>query len=137
VARLKLNGENGAGVGRTESAARRLRELAGKALGAAGIVTFVAGCLLLYRQQFTESGFYRPEYEGRVVHKSLTGHETQEGSRVERKLLVEGGDGVRFEVRVGPEVYERAEVGMWIRVKNAQVELTRPVQQRPAVGPAR
>lgn len=115
----------------------RWREAAGKVLGAAAIIAFVAGLLLIYRQQFTPAGVYRPEYEGRIVDKHATGRETKLGSRVARRLLVEGRDGVRFEVEVGPEVYERAEAGMWIKVGNAQVELTRPEPQGPAAGAAK
>ena len=120
-----------------KAARRRRREAAGKVLWAVGIIALVAGLLLLYRQQFGSSGVYRPEYEGRIVDKHVTIRESQEGSRAARRLLIEGRDGVRFEVGVGPEVYERAEVGMWIKVGNAQVELTRPEPQSPAVETAK
>jgi len=122
---------------RAAEASWQLREAATTLLMAGMAVALIAALTLLYKQQFGPTGFYRPEYEGRIVHKSLTGHETQEGSRVERKLLIEGDDGVRFEVRVGPEVYERAEVGMRIKVGKAQVELTRPEPRSTDAGSAR
>lgn len=115
----------------------QLREAATKVLMIATAVALVAGLMLIYRQQHGPTGPYRPEYEGRIVDKSVTGQETREGSHAARRLLIEGKDGVRFEVGVGPDVYERAEVGMWIKVANAQVELTRPGAQSPAAEAAK
>lgn len=125
--------ERGATRNRAAETCRQLREAATKVLVIvlviATAVALAAGLTIFYRQDFTPAGVYRPEDEGRIADKHLTGRETREGSRVARRLLVEGKDGVRFEVGVGPEVNERAEVGMWIKVSNAQAGLTRPDAQ--------
>ena len=119
-----------------EDARLRRREIAGKALGTVAITALVASTLLILNQERGPTGVLRPEYEGRVVDKHVTIRESKMGSWAARRLRIEGRDGVRFEVEVGPEVYERAEAGMWIKVANAQVELTRPDAQGPAVEPA-
>ena len=115
----------------------RLREAVTKVLMVATALALVAGLTLVYRQFHSPAGIFRPGYEGRIVNKHVTSRETKEGSWALRQLLVEGQDGARFEVAVGPEVYGRAEVGMWVKVRNAQVELTRPAAHSPAVEPAK
>ena len=86
-------------------------------------------------QQYTLSGAYRRAYEGRIVDKSQTITESQTGSGVRRRLLIEGRGGERFEVAIGEESYERAQKGMWIRKTEAGgVELSWPMT--PAAVPA-
>ncbi|MDQ4121074.1 MAG: hypothetical protein M3209_06475 [Acidobacteriota bacterium] len=40
-----------------------------------------------------------------------------------RKLLIEDKDGVRFEVLVGAEIYERAQIGRQIKSSKSGVEI--------------
>lgn len=77
-------------------------------------------------QQYTLTGAYRREYEGKILDKSQTITESHTGSRVRRRLLLEGRGGERFEVAIGEETYERARKGMWIKKTEAGVELTWP-----------
>jgi hypothetical protein len=93
-------------------------------------------------QQYTLTGSYRREYEGKILNKSQTITESKTGSGVRRRLLVEGRGGERFEVAVGAEAYERAREGMWIKKTNAGVELTWPTtttatEDTPAAGTTR
>lgn len=75
----------------------------------------LAFTVIVYRQCNSPAGPHRKEYEGRVIDKSETFVETREGSFVRRRLLIEGRDGVRFEVAVGEEDYRRIQKGMWIK----------------------
>ncbi|HZH32773.1 MAG TPA: hypothetical protein VEY11_18545 [Pyrinomonadaceae bacterium] len=77
-------------------------------------------------QQYTLTGDYAREYEGKILDKSQTITESHTGSGVRRRLLLEGRDGARFEVAIGAETYERARKGMWIRKTSAGVELSWP-----------
>lgn len=82
--------------------------------------------VIVYQQRHSPTGVYRKEYEGRVIEKSETFAETHEGSFVSRRLLIEGRDGVRFEVVVTKELYERVQKGMWIKKSSYGVELSWP-----------
>jgi hypothetical protein len=86
--------------------------------------------------QYTLTGPYARVYEGKILDKSQTITESQTGSGVRRRLLLEGRDGARFEVAIGKETYERAQKGMWIRKTDAGVELTWPVSPAAADVPA-
>jgi hypothetical protein len=68
----------------------------------------------------------RPDtYEGVVVDKSLTIHESEQGSWPRRRLHVRVEDGRVFLFPAGPELYESARVGMRIRkTAAAGVELS-------------
>lgn len=66
----------------------------------------------------------REHYEGRVLDKYLTTHETEEGSSVRNHLLIEGESGEQFQVVVSPAVFQRAQVGMLIRRKGSAIELS-------------
>lgn len=77
--------------------------------------------------QYTLTGPYAREYEGKILDKSQTITESQTGSGVRRRLLLEGRGGERFEVAIGEETYERAQKGMWIKKTEAGVELTWPM----------
>lgn len=51
-----------------------------------------------------------------------------------RRFLIEGKGGDRFEVAPNVDIYERAQVGMWIKSGEAGVELSQPeTDHRPAV----
>jgi hypothetical protein len=92
-------------------------------------LALVAAALLTntcYRQ-YTLTGAYAREYEGKILNKSQTITESETGSGVRRRLLIEGRNGQRFEVAIGEETYERARKGMWIKKTEASgVELTWP-----------
>lgn len=92
-------------------------------LVAAALLTLA---IIVYRQRTSPTGTHRSEYEGRVVDKSQTILETNEGSFVRRRLLIEDRNGVRFEVAVSRELYERAQKGMWIKRSRRGVELSWP-----------
>jgi len=77
--------------------------------------------------QYTLTGPYAREYEGKILDKSQTITESQTGSGVRRRLLLEGRGGEKFEVAIGAETYERAREGMWIKKTDAGVELTWPM----------
>ena len=82
--------------------------------------------ILLYRQQTSSSGIYRTEYEGRVIDKFATFVEKRTGSSVSRVLLIEDRKGLRFEVAVNRELFERVQKGMWIKSSSNGVELSWP-----------
>jgi hypothetical protein len=79
------------------------------------VAAFVALYALNLRQRFEPSGPYRVDYEGRIVDKSITLAETQLGSGAVERLHIRGKDGETFDVIVNRSLYDRAQVGMWIR----------------------
>ena len=95
---------------------------------ALAVVTFTLLTSTCY-QQYTLTGPYAREYEGKILDKSQTITESHRGSGVRRRLLIEGRDGEKFEVAIGEENYERARKGMWIKKTEAGVELTWPMTQ--------
>jgi hypothetical protein len=86
----------------------------------------LASIAILYKRQTSSAGIHRMEYEGRVIDKSETIVETDLGSRVRRRLLIEGKDGGRFEVAVNEELYARVRKGMWIKRTSKGAELSWP-----------
>lgn len=70
-------------------------------------------------QRWHSQGAYREEYAGKVIDKWVTYHETQQGTRISRHLLIKPNDDEPFQVVVGPELYEDAKAGGWI-VKNKE-----------------
>jgi hypothetical protein len=82
---------------------------------------------VVYRHNTSPSGIHRREYEGLIVDKSETFVETQQGSFVSRRLLIEDKNGTRFEVVADEELYQRAQKGMWIKKSIGQpAELSWP-----------
>lgn len=114
----------------------RLREAAAKGLMILTALAIAGAGALLYRTQFPPGRRDPLEYEGRIVDKSATLRETQIGSRVRRRILVEGRDGRQFEISPVPEVYERAEVGMMIKSGEGGTELYWPPAERRDAGAA-
>ena len=88
-------------------------------------------CGVILYQRFKLTGPYRIDYEGRVMDKSLTLRETQEGTQAVTHLLVEGKDGARFRVRVNRGLYDRAQVGMWVRSDRDGAQLSWSEPSRP------
>jgi hypothetical protein len=50
-----------------------------------------------------------------VINKSITGKESEFGSFISRKLHIRDQNGLEFSVVVDSSLYERAQVGMWIK----------------------
>ena len=63
------------------------------------------------------------DYEGTIVERWADYAETDQGSRPRLALLVESQDGRRFTVKVDPNVYESAKIGMRIRSRAGQIVL--------------
>ena len=81
--------------------------------------------LLLY-PQYTLTGPYRREYEGKVLNKSITLIDSRTRTGARRRLHLEGRGGEQFQVAVDDDIYERAQAGMWIRRDSSGVELRWP-----------
>lgn len=97
-------------------------------VSSAAMLALLGGLFFLaYYHCYTQTGPYRLAYEGRVLDKSQTFRETELGSRVRRRVLVEADSGERFEVPVNGQTYERAQPGMRIRKGEAGVEMWWPV----------
>ncbi len=88
------------------------------------VVLMLAAGVIILRQRFTASGPYRVDYEGRIVDKSVTLSETQIGSGSVKRLHIRGKNGARFDVIVNDSLYDRAQVGMWIRSDRRGAELS-------------
>jgi hypothetical protein len=72
------------------------------------------GVVVNYYQRMRSQGAYRSEYEGRVVNKWVTYHETEFGTRISRHLLIKSKNGEVFQVSVSPDLYEQAKVDQWV-----------------------
>jgi hypothetical protein len=102
-----------------------VRDAATKLLIVITTLGVVTGLMVVYNQRLhTFADLGRSEYEGKLVNKSLTIHETNTGSKIELRFLVEGKDGKRFDIAPSPDVYERAQIGMWIKSSKSGVELS-------------
>ena len=86
-------------------------------------VVLITAVTFTYYQQFNLTGPYRRNYEGRIVDKSLTIRESQYGSWAVRRLRVRGKGGEEFEVSVSDALYQRAQVGMWIKRSDTGVKV--------------
>src|SRR2546421_2825098 len=63
------------------------------------------------------------DYEGRIVDRWTDYSNSQYNPQPYFHLLVESNEGKRFSVRVDPNVYESARVGMRIKSRSGQVVL--------------
>jgi len=70
-------------------------------------------------------------YEGVVVEKWAGYAETDEGSRPYYRLVIESEPGQRTTLRVAPDIYHRAEVGMRIKESPSGIELSPPAVSTP------
>jgi hypothetical protein len=116
---------------RRNAAQRILKERLGIVFGSALILLLVGTLVLLAWQKSSQR--VTTDYEGRVVDRWGDYYETQQGSRPRLRLVVETDDGKRFIVKVEPNVYESAKVGMRIKSKSGQVELI-DTEQRKSIG---
>src|SRR6185295_2422097 len=85
------------------------------------IIVFVV--FLFMAWQSWTSPAPRGDYEGRVVDRWADNGGQAEGYQPRLALLIESNDGRRFTVRVDPNVYESARVGMRIRSRSGQIVL--------------
>jgi len=63
------------------------------------------------------------DYEGVIIDRWADYVESKYGSVPRLRLLVESQDGTLFPVKVDPNVYESAKIGMRIKSKSGQVVL--------------
>ena len=63
------------------------------------------------------------DYEGTIVDRWADYAESEQGSHPRLRLVVESQDGKRITVKVDPNVYESARVGMRIKSRSGQVVL--------------
>ena len=81
----------------------------------------VAGLLLVVWRR--SSGLSQTDYEGRIVDRWAENGGEAEGHQPRLALVIESSDGKRFTVRVDPNVYESARIGMRIRGRSGQIVL--------------
>jgi hypothetical protein len=85
------------------------------------VLIAVAALLLVAWQKFSSPS--RTDYEGRIVDRWAENGGQVEGHQPLLALVIESSDGKRFTVRVDPNVYESARVGMRIRSRSGQIVL--------------
>ena len=66
------------------------------------------------------------DYEGKIVDRWADQAPSTQATQPYFRLLVESSDGKRFTVKVDPNVYDSARIGMRIRSRNGQVVLIEP-----------
>jgi len=69
-------------------------------------------------------GQYRRTYEGRVIDKYVNYRESELGTFTTKHIIVRNDAGEEFPVKVSDELYERAQIGNWIRRKETGIELS-------------
>ena len=86
------------------------------------LVFLVIALLFVAWQKWTKPA--QPlDYEGRIVDRWADNSGAAESYQPRLALVIESTDGRRFTVRVDPNVYESARVGMRIRSRSGQVVL--------------
>jgi uncharacterized protein YxeA len=86
------------------------------------MIMLIIGLMLFYHRNLQTFAYLtRPNYEGKLIDKSLTIRETKQGSMVSRRFLLEEKDGVRFEIAPSADDYERAQIGTWIKSSKSGV----------------
>ena len=88
------------------------------------LLLILAGTAFLTNQINCTNCDFRPKYKGRVIGKSLTFAETQMGSGIRRRLLIESKEGQRFEVKVTEVVFNQAQIGEWIKADEKTTEFS-------------
>ena len=81
------------------------------------------GMIVLLVWQKSTQRLDTTDYDGKIVERWADYAESTQGSRPRFRLLVESQDGKRFTVRVDPNVYESAKVGMRIKRRSGQTVL--------------
>lgn len=107
--------------GEGASPPRMISERLTNAILATVLIAMAGLLVVLVWQQSTRP--IATDYEGTIVDKWAKYADTSEGSRPLLHLVVEVDGGEKVTVRVNPNVYESARIGMRIRAKSGQVEL--------------
>ena len=87
------------------------------------LLVFVVIALLFVALQKWTNQAQPADYEGRIVDRWADNSGAAESYQPRLALVIESTDGRRFTVRVDPNVYESARVGMRIRSRSGQVVL--------------
>ena len=87
------------------------------------LLCFVVVTVLFVAWQKWTNRAQPADYEGRIVDRWANNSGAAEGYQPSLALVIESTDGRRFTVRVDPNVYESARVGMRIRSRSGQVVL--------------
>ncbi|MGI8835237.1 MAG: hypothetical protein ACR2H4_01195 [Pyrinomonadaceae bacterium] len=112
------------------NARRVLKEKLGTVLLSALVLAMAATLILVVWQKSTQR--VNTDYEGKIEDRWGDYSESDEGSRPRLRLAVETEDGKRFIVKVDPNVYESAKVGMRIKSSSGRVVLIDTQQGKTA-----
>ncbi len=105
----------------SRNAGRVLKGRLGIAFASALALAMAVTLVLVVWQKSTQR--VNTDYEGKIVDRWGDYSESDEGSRPRLRLVVETEDGKRFIVKVDPNVYESAKVGMRIKSSSDGVVL--------------
>lgn len=114
---------------RRNGARRVLKERLSAIVVGAIVLAMAATLILVVWKKSTQP--VNTDYDGRIVDRWGDYSESDQGSRPRLRLVVETQDGKRLIVKVDPNVYESAKVGMRIKSKSGQVVLTEAEQNKP------
>jgi hypothetical protein len=92
-------------------------------LAVLSLLVFVALAVLFVAWQKSTNPAQPADYDGRIVDRWADNSGAAEGYQPRLALVIESNDGRRFTVKVDPNVYESARVGMRIRNRSGQVVL--------------
>jgi len=87
------------------------------------LIVFVVIAVLFVGWQKWTNPAQPADYEGRIVDRWADNSGAAESYQPRLALVIESTDGRRFTVKVDPNVYESARVGMRIRSRSGQVVL--------------
>ena len=105
---------------KTSADRRLLREKLYCIVGGAFVLVMLAALVLLVWQKTTQR-VDTSDYDGKIVDRWADYVESKYGSQPRFRLLVESDDGKRFTVKVDPNVYESAKVGMRIKSRAGKI----------------
>jgi len=102
---------------------RRLfkRKLSTSLLGLLVVATLLTFAVVIWQK--STQPVNTSDYDGTIVDRWADYTQSEQGSRPYFRLLVESNDGKRFSVKVDPNIYESARIGMRIKNKDGQVVL--------------
>ena len=102
---------------------RRLfkRKLSTSLLGLLVVATLLTFAVVIWQK--STQPVNTSDYDGTIVDLWADYTQSEQGSRPYFRLLVESNDGKRFSVKVDPNIYESARIGMHIKSRDGQVVL--------------